>query len=77
MKYSIDRIEENRIILENIETKEKRTIKKTKTREDYKEGMILIEKNGRYKPSKEEEEKRRKIIEKKVNEIKNCKEIKK
>ena len=70
MKYSIDRIEENEIILENIETKEKKKLKKTKKRENYKEGMILIESNGKYKQSKEEEQKRRKVIEKKLEEVK-------
>ena len=70
MKYSIDRIEENEIKLENIEIKEKKKLKKTKKRENYKEGMILIESNGKYKQSKEEEQKRRKVIEKKLEEVK-------
>ena len=71
MKYSIDRIEEDNIILENIKTKEIKKIPLTAERKDYKEGMILIETNGKYKQSEKEERKRRKKIQSKLNIIKN------
>lgn len=69
MKYSIDRIENDIVILENIETGsiiEEKTINLPST---ISEGTILILKDGYYKIDKNLEEERRKNIKNKFDSL--------
>ena len=70
MKYAVDRIEDNIVVLENIETKEKKKVKKDLL-PIIKEGSILIEENNSYKLDKEEELKRRITLRGKLNNLVN------
>ncbi len=60
MKYSIDRIENNIAVLENIENKEKKEIDITLLPKGYREGSIVILRNDKYELDLDEEEIRRK-----------------
>lgn len=60
MKYSIDRIENNIAVLENIENKEKKEIDITLLPKGYREGSIVILRNDKYELNLDEEEIRRK-----------------
>ena len=62
MKYSIDRIENNIVILENIETGLKKEISINELPIDIKEENIVIEDNNEYKIDKVEEQNRREKI---------------
>lgn len=64
MKYSIDQIEDNIVLIENIETKEKKVLKKNSLPKDIQEGSILLYKNNKYIIDKKEE----------INRLKNIKE---
>lgn len=69
MKYSIDRIENDIVILENIETGsiiEEKIINLPST---ISEGTILTLKDGYYKIDKNLEEERRKNIKKRFNSL--------
>lgn len=70
MKYSVDRIEEEIAILENIETGEIVEINKNELEEDIKESDILIFKDNKYIKDDEEKEDRLKSLEEKFNLIK-------
>ncbi|MBR1416805.1 MAG: DUF3006 domain-containing protein [Bacilli bacterium] len=70
MKYSVDRIEEDIAILENIETGEIVEINKNELEEDIKESDILIFKDNKYIKDDEEKEDRLKSLEEKFNLIK-------
>lgn len=70
MKYAIDRIIDDIVIIENIETKEKKEISIETLPKNIKEGNIIIEKIT-YKLDSEEEKKRREIIKNKLKELKN------
>ena len=48
MKYAVDRIEDNLVIMENLETKEIIEIEKDKLPEDIKDGTILIYEDEEY-----------------------------
>lgn len=61
MKYAIDKIEDNLVTLENIETNEIETVSKEILPENIKEGSILIKKVI-YEIDSNEEQKRRKRI---------------
>lgn len=64
MKYAIDRIEEDIVILEDIKTKEKKEVNVCLLPSSIYEGMILVYKDGRYLSDlKTEEERRREILE--------------
>ena len=62
MKYSIDRIENNIAVLENLEDKEKIEIEISFLPEGIKEGSILLFKDGKYELDLDEEYLRRKRI---------------
>ena len=62
MKYSIDRIENNIVILENIQTGLKKEISINELPIDIKEENIVIEDNNEYKIDKVEEQNRREKI---------------
>ena len=70
MKYAIDRIEDNIVVIENLETKEIIEIEKDKLPNDIKDGSILIHQNDEYTLDLDEEELRRKQIQDRFNRLK-------
>ena len=71
MKYTIDRIEENIVILEDRNTKKMIEVSKDILPTTIHEGSILTYKNNRYEIDKTEEEKKRKEIEERWNRLKS------
>lgn len=69
--YIIDRIEENKVILENISTKEMIEVMVHTLPLEIKEGSVLTYQNGQYELNLTEEEMRRKRIQEKFNKRKN------
>lgn len=69
--YIIDRIEENKVILENISTKEMIEVMVHTLPTEIKEGSVLTYQNGQYELNLTEEEMRRKRIQEKFNRRKN------
>ena len=70
MKYSIDRIEQDKVVLENLKTKEIKIIEIEKFPEYIKEGNIVLERNNQYKILEKEEIQRRQKLRKKLKKIK-------
>lgn len=70
MKYAVDRIEGNIIILENIETSEKIEIS-TIEGMDAKEGDILIYENNTYRKDDTIKEERLNTIKEKMNKLRS------
>lgn len=70
MKYSIDRIENNIAVLENIEDKDKVEIEISLLPKGIREGSILLFRNGKYELDLDEEELRRKRIMDKFKKLK-------
>ncbi len=70
MRYAVDEIIDNIVILENIETKEKKIIKKNNIPFQIQDGTILEIKNKQIYHDKETETKRKKIIQEKLNKVK-------
>ena len=71
MKYIVDRIEDNIVVLENQDTKEIINIDMSLLPKKIKEGNILIYKNNSYYIDKEAEIKRRKEILEKFKKLRN------
>lgn len=71
MEYAIDRIEEDYVICENIQTKEKIELKKVQLPSEIHEGSILKKINNTYTLEPMKEQERRKQIQEKLNRIKN------
>lgn len=71
MKYAVDRIENEIVILENIENKEKIEVPINNLPSSIKEGSILIYSNNNYELDLEEEKKRRQNIAARFNRLKN------
>lgn len=69
MKYAVDRIEDNLVIMENLETKEIIEIEKDKLPIDIKDGTILIYEDEEYKLDLNEEELRRRQIQDRFNRL--------
>ena len=69
MKYAIDRIEDNIVVIENLETKEIIELEKDKLPKDIKDGSIIIYENNEYKLDLDEEELRRKRIQDRFNRL--------
>ena len=69
MKYAVDEIIDNKVVLENIETKEIKVEKLNKFKNKVKEGQIY-EYKEEYILDLEEEQNRRKRIEEKFNRLK-------
>ena len=69
MKYAVDRIEDNIVVLEDINTKEKQEVKKELLPSNIKDGTILIFENNEYKLNLNEEELRRKKIQERFNRL--------
>ena len=71
MNYAIDRIDENIATIENIINKEKKEVPLELLPKNVKEGSIITLEGGTYILNSKEEETRRKIIEEKLNRLKN------
>lgn len=69
MKYSVDRIENNIIILENLDTKEIKEIKKLSFK--IKEGDILVYKDNKFIKDDKEKDNRLKLLEEKLKRVQN------
>ena len=69
MKYSVDRIENGIVIVENLETKEKKEIDKKLLPSTIHEGAILILIDNQYKMDEEEEQKRLTSLKEKFNKL--------
>lgn len=70
MKYVIDRIEDNIVICQNLESKEMVEIEKNLLPQNIKDGTILLFENNEYKLDLKEEELRRKRISERFNRLK-------
>lgn len=70
MEFAVDRIEEDKVVLENIKTKEKRIVEKESIPKNISDGSIIIYENNTYKLDKKEEQKRKNYIEEKLNQLK-------
>ena len=70
-KYSVDRIEENIIVLENISTGEIIEIDKNSLDFDVVEGNILICNDGVFSLDKKEEDVRRSSLRDRLNRLKS------
>lgn len=73
MKYAVDKIEENLILCEELTTKEKIVINKTSLTGEVHEGTIIVKVNNSYVIDNEQELERKKIIQEKLNRLKNLK----
>ena len=62
MKYCVDRIEDNLVVLENLENESIIEIDKKKLQDDIHEGSIVIYKDNEYYIDNEEEQKRKESI---------------
>ena len=70
MKYSIDRIEENIAVLENIETKEIIEVDISLLPDNIKETNIVIYENNEYELDENTEETRKKDLLSRFNKLK-------
>lgn len=73
MKYAVDRIENNIVILENINNKEIREVNIKKIGFIINEGDILVFKNNRYYKDDKEKKNRISLLQEKLNRVKNIK----
>ena len=71
MNYAVDRIDENIATIENIINKEKKEVPLELLPKNVKEGSIITLEGGTYILNSNEEEARRKIIEEKLNRLKD------
>lgn len=71
MNYAVDRIDENIATIENIINKEKKEVPLELLPKNVKEGSIITLEGSTYILNSNEEETRRKIIEEKLNRLKN------
>lgn len=69
--YAIDRIENNLVIAESLQTKEKIEIKKEKFPFEPREGLIFSIENEKIIEKKEVEEDRRKLLREKMERLKH------
>ena len=70
MKYSVDRVENDKIIVQNLETLQMEEISKDKIPFSVQDGDILKLENNTYQLDKDEKEKRKKRIQEKLNKLK-------
>lgn len=70
MKYAIDKIEENIVTLESLDTKEKKEVLLEVLPSNIKEGTILTYENSVYKKDEVLEQQRRTSIQNKFNRLK-------
>lgn len=69
MKYSVDRIENDKVIIENLETKEKKEVDKALLPPTIHEGTILSLLGNQYKVDEEEEKNRFMRLKEKFNKL--------
>jgi len=70
MRYAVDKIIDNIVLLENIETQEKFEIDISLLPPNIHDGNIILFENNEYKLDTKYEIERRKLIEEKLNKIK-------
>lgn len=70
MKYSVDRIENDKNIVQNLETLQMEEISKDKIPFSVRDGDILKLENNTYQLDEAEKEKRKKRIQEKLNKLK-------
>ena len=70
MKYAVDRVEENIVVCQNLDTNEIIEIDLKILPKRIKDGTILIYEDNKYKIDKKEEEKRKLAILEKFNRLK-------
>ena len=73
MKYAVDRIEENIVVLENISSGEIVNIDIKKLPKNIKEGNILIKENDQYTLDLDTEKDRREDFRSRLERLKNLK----
>jgi hypothetical protein len=73
MKYCVDRIEDNIIILQDLDTKEIKEVLKKDIGIRVKDGDILVYKDNKYMKDNKLEEDRLKLIQEKMNRLKGLK----
>lgn len=73
MKYAVDRIEENIVVLENISSGEIVNEDIKKLPKNIKEGNILIKENDKYTLDLDTEKKRREDFRSRLERLKNLK----
>ena len=73
MKYAVDRLEKNIVVLENISTKEMIQINKNKLGFSVSDGDILVYKNNKYYKDDNARAERLKMIQEKLNKVKGIK----
>lgn len=73
MKYAVDKIEENIVTLESLDTKEKKEVLLEVLPSNIKEGTILTYENSVYKKDEVLEQQRRTSIQDKFNRLKKKK----
>lgn len=71
MKYAVDKIEDDLVVCEELTTGEKITINKNEIKGDVHEGAIIIKSNSSYEVNNQEEGNRRKLLQEKLNRLKN------
>ena len=73
MKYSVDRVEDNIIVLQNINTKEIIEINKKDINFKVVDGDIIIFKDNKFIKDKKLKEDRLRLIQEKINKVKGLK----
>lgn len=73
MKYSVDRVEDNIIVLQNINTKEIIEINKKDINFKVVDGDIIIFKDNKYIKEERLKEDRLRLIQEKLNKVKGLK----
>ncbi len=73
MKYSVDRVEDNIIVLQNINTKEIIEINKKDINFKVVDGDIIVFKDNKYIKDEKLKEDRLRLIQEKLNKVKGLK----
>jgi hypothetical protein len=71
MKWAVDKIIDNIVLLENIETLEKKEVDISQLPSFLHEGAILVYSDNEYYLNETEEEKRRRLIEEKFRRLRD------
>ena len=69
MYFIVDRIEEDIVVCENLETREIENIEKYKLPENIKQGVVIKLENGNYIVDIEKTDERRQIIHEKIKNL--------
>ena len=71
MKYAVDKLEDNIVVLENLDTKEIKNVELSKFDFNIKEKDIIIYKNNKYIKDDKLKQDRLKLMQEKLNKVKN------